>query len=227
MAEAEQMKRTLAPSVTVWGWTDSVTEGGSLGSKKKKKSSYYTQKVNFTNTLYRNSLHSVWDLFQDCFGQVDVGLTLDIDCDWCLSSSGSSWIEDPAGVGASGVAVFGNNRKHTDSWLPLPVLHWRLQSRENKEQHETRNQLSVAQNKSLPHDTAGLIFFMCKALKLLFCSLARQVNHIFYDAARDIVLFPHFWECSPSALLVCHHLLNLFTAKKSILLSEERCGFSG
>ena len=29
LAEAEQMKRTLEPSVTVWGWTDSVTDGGS------------------------------------------------------------------------------------------------------------------------------------------------------------------------------------------------------
>lgn len=31
LAEAEQMNRTLAPSVTVWGWTDRVTEGGSEG----------------------------------------------------------------------------------------------------------------------------------------------------------------------------------------------------
>ena len=58
-------------------------------------------------------------------------------------------------------------------------------------------------------------FFMCEALKLPSRPVAWQLNHIFYDAAGDIVLFPHFWECSPSALLVCHHLLNLFTAHRN------------
>lgn len=33
LAVAEQMKRTLAPSVTVWGWTERVTEGGSVNGK--------------------------------------------------------------------------------------------------------------------------------------------------------------------------------------------------
>lgn len=33
LAVAEQMKRTLAPSVTVWGWTERVTVGGSVNRK--------------------------------------------------------------------------------------------------------------------------------------------------------------------------------------------------
>ena len=58
-------------------------------------------------------------------------------------------------------------------------------------------------------------FFLVLGVKIVIPFLAWQLNHIFYDAAGDIVLFPHFWECSPSALLVCHHLLNLFTAHRN------------
>lgn len=62
------------------------------------------------------------DNFSVC-RQVDAGLTLDIDSDWCLSSSRGSWVKNPAGVGASGVTVLWNDWKHTDSCFPLPILH--------------------------------------------------------------------------------------------------------
>lgn len=85
------------------------------------------------------------------------------------------------------------------------------------------------------HTTSGISLWHCrsyisrgKALELPSHSLAWQLNHIFYGAAGDIVLFPHFWVCSPSALLVCHHLLkSIYCSPKSILLSEERCRFWG
>lgn len=67
---------------------------------------------------------------------------------------------------------------------------------------KTENLLSVPPASHLPFVRAPLrnismtprksYFFMSEALKLPSCSLAWQLNHIFYDAAGDIVLFPHF-----------------------------------
>lgn len=72
------------------------------------------------NVLYR-SLHTA--LTNILVFAVAGTLTLDIDSDGCLSSSGSSWVKDPAGVGTPRITVLRDNWKHADSWLLLSILH--------------------------------------------------------------------------------------------------------
>lgn len=55
-------------------------------------------------------------------------LTLDINSDRYLSSCRGREVENPAGVGTSGVAILRDDWEHADSRLPLPVLHQCLQS---------------------------------------------------------------------------------------------------
>lgn len=61
---------------------------------------------------------SLWRL-----AQVGTTLTLDVDGDGCLSPGRGSRVENPAGVGASRVLILRDDGKHTDSQLPLPILH--------------------------------------------------------------------------------------------------------
>lgn len=127
LAEAEQMKRTFAPSATVWGWTDRVTEGGSVKSKTfvtlwPKNNTIHIIKCAFHITV--QSVHSATTV--QYFGCLCTAawagtLTLDIDSDGYLSSSWGSLVENPAGVSASRVAILRNNWKHTDSRLLLSI----------------------------------------------------------------------------------------------------------
>lgn len=71
-------------------------------------------------------------------------------------------------------------------------------------------------------------FFMCEPSELPLCCLLQQINHIVYDAAGDIVLFPHFWDGSPvSTPCLSSSFKSIYCSHKSIRLSEERCRFKG
>lgn len=70
-------------------------------------------------------MHSATTLqyFGGLYRKAEAGtLTLDIDSDRRLSSSWGSWVKNPAGVGASRVAILRNDWKHTDSRLLLSIL---------------------------------------------------------------------------------------------------------
>lgn len=130
LAVAEQMKRTLAPSVTVWGWTERVTEGGSANRKAFMLLTWRYEDFNTIHLILLTGLNVFYRLLYtlSCYIVVLMGklmqtLTLDIDSDWSLSSSRGSWVKNPAGVGASRVAILRDDRKHTDSCLSLPIFH--------------------------------------------------------------------------------------------------------